>query len=425
MPFIADLHTHSHYAGATSPNLCLETVYQWALIKGIDVVSTGDFTHPAWIKELQEKLKPEGNGLYTLKELPEVNVLPGIKPESRKIFFCLSTEVSCEYVVKNKKFRTHQLIYARNFETAYHINNILSKYGDLSIDGRPTLRLQSHELFKIILNIPDAHFVPAHIWTPWCSSIGAMEGHDSLHDCFKDVTHELFAIETSLSADPLMCRRYNALDNLTLLSNSDAHSPHNLGREVNLLNTEVSYDHMFDAFKTGQQFLGTYEYFPERGKCHNTGHRNCKLSLSADEVTDEICPECGKRLTIGVSYRVEQLATRNIVEATVKVQPFKYVLPLPEILAEIAGIRSKTPIETEKIQKLYSKAISRFGNEFDILHQVPIEDIRNYHYRLSVAIERMRNNEKHFTAGYDGEYGSIYFFNEGELNAKPAQMALF
>ncbi len=425
MFYIADLHTHSKYAAATSPMLCLETLYQWALIKGIDVVSTGDFTHPAWIKELQEKLKPADNGLYTLKDLPSTDVLHGIKPQSRIVYFCLSVEVSCEYVVNNRKYRTHQLIYAKNFESVHHINKTISKYGNLSADGRPTLHLQSHELFKLILNIPGAHFVPAHVWTPWCSSIGAMEGHASLHDCFKDVTHELFAVETSLSADPLMCRRYDALDHLTLISNSDAHSPRNLGREVNLLDTELSYDSIFNAFKTKQGFLGTYEYFPQKGKCYNDGHRKCKVSLSVDEISDNICSVCGKPLTIGVAHRVEQLANRNIAEAKENIQSFKYVLPLPEIFAELCGIKAENPLETKSIIQSYSKAISFFGNEFNILHHVPLEDIQRYHSKLSIAIERLRINQKHFTAGYDGEYGHIYFFNKEELQAKPAQMALF
>ena len=325
MFYIADLHTHSHYAGATSPDLCLETLYQWALIKGIDVVSTGDFTHPAWIKELEEKLRPCGNGFYALKQLPPSTELTGVKTKSRDIYFCLSTEVSCEYPGKDKQYRTHQLIYAKDFETAHRVNKALNKYGDLAADGRPSLRLQSHELFKIILDIPNAYLVPAHGWTPWCSSIGAMEGHNSLHDCFKDVTKELFAVETSLSADPLMCNRYDELNGLTLLSNSDAHSARNLGREVNLLNTELSYDAMFQAFKTKQGFAGTYELFPQKGKCYNTGHRKCGVSLSVDDVSDTICPVCGQPLTIGVSLRVEQLANQNITKK--KMQPFKYVLP--------------------------------------------------------------------------------------------------
>lgn len=424
MFFVADLHTHSKYADATSPTLCLETLYQWALIKGIDVVSTGDFAHPAWIKELEEKLQPAGNGFYTLKTLPPIDALPGIKPQVRIVHFCLSVEVSCEYTINHKNYRTHQLIYANNFETARRINKILSKYGDLAKDGRPSLRLQSHQLFKLILDIPGAHFVPAHIWTPWCSSIGAIEGHNSLQDCFKDVTQELFAVETSLSADPLMCSRYDALDNLTLLSNSDAHSARNLGREVNLLNTELNYEAMFNAFKTREGFLGTYELFPQKGKCYNTGHRSCKVSLNSEDVTDVICLECGELLTIGVSYRVEQLATGKAAAANAK-QPFKYILPLPEIFAEIVGLHPHHAVEKERVKRLYVKAISTFGNEFNILHCAPLEDIQRHHYKLAIAIERLRSNQKNFIAGYDGEYGRINFFKEGELEEKKKQMALF
>ena len=252
-----------------------------------------------------------------------------------------------------------------------------------------------------------------------------MEGHDSLQDCFKDVTHELFAVETSLSADPIMCRRYAELDGLTLLSNSDAHSARNLGREVNLLDTELSYAAMFNAFKTKQGFLGTYELFPQKGKCYNTGHRNCNVSLEANEISNTICPVCGKPLTIGVSHRVEQLATRNAQQARENMQPFKYVLPLPEVFAEILHIKDGTPIKTADVSKAYTKAISYFGSEFYILHKTPIEDIHHYHPKLSVAIERLRNNQKHFTAGYDGEYGRIYFFNEGELKVEQRQLVLF
>lgn len=422
MFFIADLHTHSHYAAATSKFLCLETIYQWALIKGIDVVSTGDFTHPAWIKELEEKLQSAGNGFFTLKQEPELTVLPGAKPQGRTVYFCLSTEVNCEYVINGKQYKNHHLIYAPDFETARCINKALAGYGDLSSDGRPTLLLTAHELLKIVLDIaPRAFFVPAHIWTPWFSTLGSKNGHATLHDCFKDVAKELFAVETSLSADPLMCRRYAELDGLTLLSNSDAHSAHKLGREVNLLDTELGYDAMFHAIKTKQGFSGTWEYYPQRGKYFNDGHRNCNISFGAEEVHDAACPVCQKPLTIGVAHRVEQLANRCEQEAAGQAQPFKYVLPLPEIFAEIAGFSESSL----KVAALYAKAISHFGTEFNILHQAPIQDIQHYHRQLSVAIDRLRQNKKNFTAGYDGAHGRIWFFDKTELNTKPEQMLLF
>ena len=334
--FIADLHTHSHYAGATSKFLCLETMYQWAVIKGIDVVGTGDFTHPAWIKELEQKLKPAGNGFFVLKGAPSINVLDNIKPQHKTIFFCISTEVNCEYVIDGIQYKNHHLIYAQDFETAHSINNLLSKFGDLSADGRPTLNMTAHQLFEIVLSFsPKAYFVPAHVWTPWFSTLGTKNGHASLEDCFKDLTPEIFAVETSLSADPLMCRRYSVLDNLTLMSNSDAHSAHKLGREVNLFNTELSYDGMFNAVKTKNGFSGTYEYYPQRGKYFNDGHRNCNISINPETYNNGICPICKKPLTIGVARRVEQLADRSENIAVVKFQPFQYTLPLNEIYGEL------------------------------------------------------------------------------------------
>lgn len=421
MLFIADLHTHSHYAGATSKFLCLETMYQWAVLKGIDVVGTGDFTHPAWIRELEEKLQPAGNGLYTLKQLPRFTELPGATSQGRTVYFCLSTEVNCEYTIKNKLYKNHHLVYAPDFETAHRINTALGKYGDLSLDGRPTLRLQAHELLKTVLEVsPKAYFIPAHIWTPWYSTLGSMNGHNSLQDCFKDVTGELFAVETSLSADPKMCRQYTELDKLTLVSNSDAHSAFKLGREVNLFDTELSYDGMFDAIKTRAGFSGTWEYYPQHGKYYNDGHRGCKISVSTNEVTNNTCPVCNKPLTVGVAHRVEQLTNRPREEALIDTQAFRYVLPLVEILSEIMGFSA----ESKAVEKKYAQAISYAGNEFNLLMHMPSEDIHRFHPILSTAIERLRRDKKRFTAGYDGEYGKIYFFEEGELR-KPEQMELF
>lgn len=422
MFYIVDLHTHSHYAAATSKFLCLETMYQWAVIKGIDVVSTGDFTHPAWIHELEEKLQPAGNGFYTLKHTPELKELPGAAPAGRTVYFCLSTEVSCEYIIKGRQYKNHHLVYAPDFDTARLVNTALSRYGDLSLDGRPTLRLQAHELLKIVLEVsPKVHFIPAHVWTPWYSILGGMNGHNSLRDCFKDVTGELFAVETSLSADPRMCRRYAELDHLTLISNSDAHSAFKLGREVNLFDAELGYDAMFNAIKTKQGFSGTWEYYPQRGKYYNDGHRNCKISVSPNETAGNICPVCGKPLTIGVAHRVEQLATRSMQEVKNNFHPFQYILPLPEMLGEIMGFNATS----KAVERKYAQAISYFGNEFNLLVHVPLEDIRSFHATLAIAIERLRKDEKRFTAGYDGEHGSIRFFDEGELRRKQVQMELF
>lgn len=423
MFYIADLHTHSHHAKATSKFLCLETMYQWALIKGIDVIGTGDFTHPGWLKELEEKLQLEDNGFYTLKQLPQIEVLPNAKPQDRTVYFCLSTEVNCEYQINGVLYKNHHLLYARNFETAHRINKILSKYGDLSLDGRPTINISAHQLLKIVLDFsPNAYFIPAHVWTPWFSALGSKNGHASIEDCFKDVTQELFAVETSLSADPLMCRRYSGLDKFTLISNSDAHSAHKLGREVNLLDAELSYNGMFEAIKTKTGFLGTYEYYPQRGKYYNDGHRFCNITINPEIKHNGICPACKKPLTIGVASRVEQLADRSVEEAKALVQPFSYVLPLPEIFAEIIGFSENSG----KVNIAYTKAISHFGNEFAILQQVPLFDLEKYDRKLSMAISRLREDKKQFTAGYDGVHGRIHFFDKKELlSSKQTQMELF
>lgn len=243
-----------------------------------------------------------------------------------------------------------------------------------------------------------------------------------MKNCFKDLTHEIFAVETSLSSDPLMCRRYSGLDRFTLMSNSDAHSPHKLGREVNLLNAELSYDGLFSAVKTKEGFLGTYEYYPQLGKYYNDGHRFCNISINPEVKHNGICSVCGKHLTIGVAHRVQQLADRPSEEAAMQVDSFKYVMPLPEIFSEILGYSE----DSQKVKNVYTKAISFFGNEFDILHHVPLEELQQYDRKLSIAISRLREDKKYFTAGYDGVHGRIQFFEENELRAtKAKQTALF
>lgn len=395
-----------------------------AVIKGIDVVGTGDFTHPGWLSELEDKLQPEGNGFYSLKQPPAFDVLAGIRPEGRQISFCLSAEVNCEYVEQGIAYKNHHLIYAPDVETARRINSVLSRYGNLAADGRPTLNMKAHELFSRILEIgAEAYFIPAHVWTPWYSVLGSKNGHSSLQDCFGDLTSELFAAETSLSADPLMCRLYTGLDHLTLLSNSDAHTAHKLGREVNLFDTELSYAAMFNAIKTKKGFLGTYEYYPQRGKYYNNGHRNCNISGVEGEYAGEICPVCHQPLTIGVAHRVAQLADRNTADAKPLTQAFSYVLPLPEIFAEINGVSE----DSKKVQGLYAKAINYFGNEFNIVRTVSIEDLQRYHPLLATAVDRLRKDEKHFTAGYDGAHGRVHFFKKDELDILQGkeQLSLF
>jgi DNA helicase-2/ATP-dependent DNA helicase PcrA len=423
--FIADIHLHSHYSRSTSKNLDLESVYQWARIKGINVVGTGDFTHPEWIRELEEKLEPAGNGLFRLKVPPKEPGLPNIRTRETDVQFCLSTEISSIYKYGEKVRKNHNLVLAPDFETAKKINARLSAIGNLAADGRPILGLPSRDLLEIVLETPaDAHLIPAHVWTPWFSTLGSKGGYDSIEECFRDLSGYIFALETGLSSDPDMNWRLSALDRYSLVSNSDAHSPRNLGREANIFDTELSYYAMIEALKTKKGFLGTYEFFPEEGKYHLDGHRKCNVVLEPRESLERnnLCPRCGKPLTIGVLHRVEKLADRESPLKPEDSPGFEYIIPLPEIIAEFKGAGPAANI----VQHAFTQIISTFGSEFELLHAVPLEEIRSKSGELlAEAIRRLRNHEVKPQAGYDGEYGVIRVFNPGETSRISGQADLF
>ena len=424
MLYIADLHIHSHYAQATSKYLNLETLYQWARVKGIHVIGTGDCTHPAWLQELEEKLVPDGNGFYTLKHPPVEPAMPGLKVEDIEVRFCLCTEISCEYQQDGKDRKNHHLVYLPDFDTARTFNARIGSAGDLAADGRPTISLSSHDLLEVVLEVsPRAHLIPAHVWTPWYSTLGSRGGYDSVEACFRDLTPHIFALETGLSSDPDMNRRWSDLDRYAMVSNSDAHSPQKIGREVTLFNTELSYDALFTALKTGIGFSGTYEFFPEEGKYFQDGHRKCGISFTPQQSRHhhDICPVCGRPLTIGVLHRVEKLVDRVLPESA-HTAGFRYIIPLPEILSELNGVSP----ESKKVQEAFRKVLSRFGNEFNILNEVPVEDITRYHPLLGEGIRRMRRQEVQRVAGYDGVYGVIRLFSDDELDPpKPMQLSMF
>lgn len=412
MFYRADLHIHSHYAKATSPQLTLELLQHWAGLKGIKVLGTGDFTHPAWLKEIKEKLTPDGKGFFSFKNEPATK-------------FCLSTEVSSVYTYANKVRKNHNLIYAPDINTAERINKKLSEYGDLSADGRPTVSLSSRDVLEIVLQTSDnAFLVPAHAWTPWFSTLGSRGGYDSIEECFRDLTPHIFAIETGLSADPAMNWQWSKLDDLTMMSSSDAHSLQNLGREVNIFDTELSYEAMFNAVKSKKGFSGTYEFFPEEGKYSFDGHRKCGISMSPElsKAANAICPVCKKQLTIGVMSRVNKLSDRPVAVQPANAAGFDYIIPLREILAELNG----TSVNSVKVEKGYFDAIAFFGNEFALLKEAPVEDIRKYNTMLGEAIQRMRSGKVKRMAGYDGVYGSITLFEKAEIQKeKPLQISLF
>ena len=427
MYFTADLHIHSHYAAATSKFLNLETLYQWALIKGVHVIGTGDFTHPAWFSELKEKLLPDGNGFFILKDPPK-SLPHEIKDRGEQVRFCLSTEINCETFEYGKFRRVHNLVYAPDFETAAKISRKLSTICDLTEDGRPTVQLSSKDLLEITLeSSPHAYFVPAHIWTPWFSLLGSAYGYDSVEQCFGALTSYIFALETSLSADPVMCNKLSGLDRFTLMSNSDAHSMANIGREINRFDTAMDYYSMFEAVRCKKGFLGTYEFIPSLGKYYYDGHRNCKVSLSPEKSNEinHICPACGKSITIGTLGRCGTLADRQEQpdrQEQRAIQAFEYTMPLSEILSGIHGV-SKT---SKKIDHEFSRIISSLGNEFEVLHQIAVEDIRKRDHILALAVSRLRSRQFQVVPGYDGHYGKIVFFDDKELERlRQPQISLF
>ena len=425
MFYVADLHIHSHYSRATSRDLTLDTIYQWAKIKGINVVGTGDFTHPHWYNEIKEKLVPDGTGFFRMKDPPVTEALPAIKTSDIDVRFCLSAEISSIYKYDGRVRKNHNVIFAPDLESAQKINSRLSAIGNLKSDGRPILGLPSRDLLEIVLKTSDnACLIPAHVWTPWFSTLGSKAGYDSIGECYRDLTEYIFALETGLSSDPSMNWRLSDLDRYSLVSNSDAHSPQKLGREANIFDTELSYFGMFNALRTKQGFLGTYEFFPEEGKYHLDGHRKCGIVFEPD-ITNQhkgICPVCNKPLTIGVLHRVEKLADRSKGTRPANSPGYHYLIPLPEILSEIKG----SGPYSKSVQSIYQQIVSEFGNEFTLLMEAPAEDIKKKcGYMISEAVRRMRDNEVNPLPGYDGEFGTIRIFNEGELESLSGQSNLF
>lgn len=424
MFYIADLHLHSHYSRATSRDLDLESLYRWARIKGIHIVGTGDFTHPLWFRELKEKLEPDGTGFFRLKNPPKEDI-PGFRCQDIDVRFCLMSEISSIYKQEERVRKNHNCIYAPDFETVARINAKLAQIGNLESDGRPILGLPSRDLLEIVLETSgDSHLIPAHIWTPWFSMLGSKSGYNSVEECFRDLAGHIFALETGLSSDPQMNWRLSMLDKYTLVSNSDAHSPQKLGREVNLFDTERSYYAMFNALKSRQGFSGTYEFFPEEGKYHMDGHRKCNVCFEPEESIKHknICPECGQPLTIGVLHRVAELSDRKQSKKPEDAADFHYIIPLPEIIAEIQNVSSSC----KAVEQSYQKIISCFGNEFTLLKQAPVEDIeKKAGFALAEAVKRMRASQVYPQGGYDGEFGVIKIFKKGELAQLTGQMSFF
>jgi len=393
MQFIADLHIHSRFSRATSRDMDIPTIAATAKTKGIKLVATGDFTHPEYMKSLKQQLKPTGSGLFKYDDT----------------YFILNVELNGIYSAGGRLRRIHNVVFVPSFETAETLTVWLDGYGKLASDGRPTLSVSSYDILAKLLEIDRRAFlVPAHIWTPWFSLYGSNSGFDSIEECFGDLSKEIFAVETGLSSDPPMNWRLSALDNRTLISNSDAHSPGRLGREANVFDCELTYDAIRDVLKTKdrKRFLYTIEFFPEEGKYHFDGHRACGVSFAPSQslLNDNLCPGCGRQLTIGVLHRVEQLADRKPDEVPIDVIPFKHLVPLEEVVGEALGVGR----DTAHVHKMYESMVAALGSEFEILLNSPIPDIeKNSNDRVALGIDRMRRGEVQATAGYDGVFGVI------------------
>ncbi len=426
MRFYADLHIHSKYSRATSRNCDLEHLALWARRKGMSVVATGDFTHPAWFDEIKGKLVAAEPGLFRLRPELEREVerrLPGSC--SGPVRFMLEVEISTIYKKGEKTRKVHHLIYAPDLETAGRFRERLGAIGNIASDGRPILGLDSRHLLEIALESgPGAYLVPAHIWTPWFAAMGSKSGFDSIEECYGDLAEHIFAVETGLSSDPPMNWRVSHLDRFTLVSNSDAHSPPMLGREACVFTTELDYFAMRRALETGDGYSGTVEFFPEEGKYHLDGHRACRVRLEPDETRrqDGACPACGKPVTVGVMHRVETLADRAEPRPPEKAAAFTSLVPLPEIVSELCGVGPKSKTVGRQVASL----VGRFGPELEILERVPLEDLgRRDDPLFTEAIDRLRQGRVFRKGGYDGEYGTIRLFEPGELEAKTAVPALF
>lgn len=408
MEFIADFHIHSRYSRATSPLMNVQELANFARLKGIRVLGTGDFTHPLWLEELKGKLKLDSSGLFRYNNT----------------FFILTTEVCNIFYYKDgRQRRIHNIIFSPNFWVVERINKELQDFGNLQADGRPMLNLACKDLVEIILSIDTACLiVPAHIWTPWYSLFGNNSGFDSVYECFGEETKQLFCLETGLSSDPKMNWRLSTLDRFTLISNSDAHSPRKIGREANIFNTELSYHSIISALKNREGFLGTIEFFPQEGKYHYDGHRNCNLCLSPDETkrAGNRCPKCGKMITIGVMHRVEKLSDRGTGFVPNSFIPFRYAIPLEELIADAKGVGVDANIVAEE----YKALVTRFGGEFEILFNINEDTLLSgLPTDLAKRIIKVREGKVRIQPGYDGVYGKIEVpITEEET---PAQLSLF
>lgn len=424
---IVDLHVHSKYSRATSKDLDLAGIYWWAKVKGIQVIGTGDFTHPVWLRELAENLVEAEGGLYRLREELAREVDKQVPESCReaKVRWVPTVEISTIYSRHNKLRKVHSVVMMPSLEKAADLNQKLGKIGNLAVDGRPTLGLDTEELLKTVLEVSEQGLlIPAHVWTPWFGVFGSKSGFDSLEEAFGENAKYIYALETGLSSDPRMNWKLSRNDRVTMVSHSDAHSPRKLGREANVIDGELSYEQILGAIKTGDdRFVGTIEFFPEEGKYHLDGHRKCGERLTPVQTRElgGTCPQCGRQVVAGVMNRVERLADREKVR---DIKKLEYIFPLSEVIAEIEGVKSDT---SKRAVAEYGKVIGVLGNEFFILREIEVEKIRDAGFPvLAEAIGRMRAGKVVIEPGYDGKYGVVRVFDEGEVEKlQENQIGLF
>lgn len=441
MKFIADFHIHSKYSRATSKDGVPEILELWARRKGLNLIGTGDFTHPAWRQELREKLEPAEEGLYRLKAQYRTDgtalrscdcgaaidqsdmgrngrFSAAFDSDSCRPRFILSTEISSIYKKNGKTRKIHNVIMLPDLEKADQLSHRLEQIGNLHSDGRPILGLDSRDILEITLEVcPEAMFIPAHIWTPYFSLFGAYSGFDTIEECFEDLTPYIHSLETGLSSDPAMNWRISALDRFTLVSNSDAHSPSKLAREANLFDTELSYRAIAHGLSNPEtdEFQGTLEFFPEEGKYHMDGHRNCKVCMAPDETVqaEGRCPVCGKRITVGVLHRVETLTDRGEGYRPPDAKDFESIIPLPETIGASIGVGAAS----KKVQRKYEVLLRKLGSELFVLRSAPLEELEKLAGPCVMeGIRRVRAGEVRWSPGYDGEYGKVTLLDKEEIS---------
>ena len=427
MRYIADLHIHSRYSRATSKTSTLPCLSFWAMVKGAHVLGTGDFTHPQWMAELKSSLVPAEPGFYKLRSdlaAGSCGSLPAeLRPAATATRFVLSAEISSIYKHDGKVRKIHNLIYVPDFQSAERISKRLAAIGNICSDGRPILSLDARDLLEIVLEqAPDGFLVPAHIWTPWFSLFGSKSGFDSIEECFRDLAPHIFCLETGLSSDPAMNRMVSSLDHCTLLSNSDSHSPGKLCREANIFTTGFDYFSMHKALQTPrdaegrQHFAATIEFYPEEGKYHHDGHRNCNVSQQPTRrhQSDPRCPVCNKKLTVGVASRVLELADREQPLFGKGSPAVHTLIPLQEILSEIVGVGA----QSKTVLRHYIQLINTFGSELGILMDIAPEELQSSSlHLLAEAISRMRRDQVVRYPGFDGQFGTVKLFDDEELAA--------